>query len=66
MPRTKRKELLNWAQASLDDLDVLDMRLYQMELLAADRQPAPSDMKAAIIEAHEIVRILWRELKSRL
>jgi len=45
---------------------MLDVWLAQMDQLADGRQPAIPEMAPALLEAHNVVRLLWTELERRL
>ena len=66
MPRRTRKELQRKADCALRLLDNLDAYLMEMDLLAADRQPAISAMRQTILQGTEILRSLWQRLRKAL
>jgi hypothetical protein len=66
MARSTRRRLLDLAESSLAACDAMDQNLYLMNEAAGGRQPALGQMNVAIINATEMSRILWMELKSRL
>jgi len=66
MPKTIRKVLLEKAESALNNLDRLDEYLFEMDQLHGGRQPAITRMAPTLIEGHEVLRNLWRKLKSQL
>lgn len=66
MPITKRKQLLRWANLAIDLCNTLDAYLAQMDELASGRQPAIPEAIPLMLEAHNIVRELWRDLERKL
>lgn len=66
MPRTTRNQLLELARQALEDIDRLDVYLYDMSRRAKGRQPAIDEMASILIEGHQQLRVLWSTLKSRL
>ena len=66
MPKTIRKVLLEKAESALNNLDRLDEYLFEMDQLHGGRQPAIIRMAPTLIEGHEVLRNLWRKLKSQL
>ena len=66
MPKTIRKVLLEKAESALNCIDRLDEYLFEMDQLHKGRQIAITNMKATLIEGHEVLRSLWRQLKSQL
>ena len=66
MPKTIRKVLLEKAESALNNLDRLDEYLFEMNQLHGGRQPAITQMAPTLVEGHEVLRNLWRKLKSQL
>ena len=66
MPKTIRKVLLEKAESALNNIDRLDEYLFEMDQLHGGRQPAITQMAPTLIEGHEVLRSLWRQLKSQL
>jgi len=66
MPKTIRKVLLEKAESALNNIDRLDEYLFEMDQLHKGRQPAITQMAPTLIEGHEVLRSLWRQLKSQL
>jgi len=66
MPKTIRKVLIEKAESALNNIDRLDEYLYEMDQLHGGRQPAITQMAPTLIEGHEVLRSLWRQLKSQL
>jgi len=66
MPTTKRHQLREWARLAIELCDTLDSYLAQMDILASGRQPAIPEMAPAMMEAHNIVRRLWVQLRLHL
>ena len=66
MPKTIRKVLLEKAESALNNIDRLDEYLFEMDQLHKGRQAAITQMASTLIEGHEVLRSLWRQLKSQL
>jgi len=66
MPKTIRKVLLEKAESALNNIDRLDEYLFEMDRLHGGRQPAITNMAPTLCEGHEVLRSLWRQLKSQL
>ena len=50
----------------MNNIDRLDEYLFEMDQLHKGRQPAITQMAPTLIEGHEVLRSLWRQLKSQL
>ena len=66
MPKTIRKVLIEKAESALNNIDRLDEYLYEMDQLHKGRQPAITQMAPSLIDGHEVIRQLWKYLKSQL
>lgn len=66
MPRTIRRTLLDRAHLALTYIDSLDIALYEMSELAAGRQPAITELAPLLIELHEQLRMVWKQLQGKL
>jgi hypothetical protein len=54
------------ARQALACVDRLDLYLFNMDELAAGRQPAIDFMKPTMVNGHEAVRQLWKALLVQL
>ena len=66
MPRSTRKILVDYTLQALDKLNLLDEILYNMDALAAGRQPAIIEMRPVLLAGSDAVRQLRTILKDQL
>ncbi len=66
MPRSTRKTLVDYTLQALDKLNLLDEILYNMDALAAGRQPAITEMSPVLLAGSAAMRQLWTILKDQL
>jgi len=66
MPRTTRKMIVDRARQALEYIDALDMAVYDIEQLAAGRQPALDEYRLPLLEMHELLRRQWKAFRLKL
>ena len=66
MPRTTRKMIVDRARQALEYIDALDMAVYDIEQLAAGRQPALDTFRLPLLEMHELLRRQWQAFRLLL
>lgn len=66
MARTIRKQLIEQTRQAQDHIDRLDFILVDMKERSHGLQPAIDELAPAIVQAHDLLRDLWKELRSRL
>lgn len=66
MPRTTRHMIVDRAIQAIDYIAQLDLAVYDIEQLAAGRQPALDEYRLPLLEMHELLRRQWTAFRRRL
>ena len=66
MPRTIRKDLIIDTEQAQHHIDALDAILFHMATIAGGRQPAIEQVTPGLLEAHDMIRAAWRQLRKQL
>ena len=66
MPSTTRHQIIARCEAALSHIDALDVCLFDMEQLAAGRQPALEEFRLPLLEMADLLRQQWKALRRKL